>query len=103
MKEKKKAYRPVRYNEIERLEVFVERKLVMPTVHKNKKKFNKKKERQIQPSMDENSALLFLIQLNVMSILDDFIGKSISNGVLRFEPAVMISVLLYFLKGLSGV
>lgn len=53
MKEKKKAYRPVRYNEIERLEVFVERKLVMPTVHKNKKKFNKKKERQIQPSMDE--------------------------------------------------
>lgn len=44
----KNKYRPVKYNEQERYEIFVERKLVVPTVHKDKKKFNKKKERQTQ-------------------------------------------------------
>lgn len=46
MKSKKKKYRPVRYNEEEKYAVFIERKMVMPTVQKNKKKFDKKKERQ---------------------------------------------------------
>lgn len=41
-----KKYKSLVFNDLERQSIFIERKLVVPTVHKNKKKFDKKRERQ---------------------------------------------------------
>lgn len=48
MKLSERKWKPLKFNDLERQSVFVERKFAMPTVHKDKKKFDKKRERQLR-------------------------------------------------------
>lgn len=49
----KKKYKSMKFNDLERQSIFVERKLAMPTVHKDRKKFDKKRERQLNHDIRE--------------------------------------------------